>query len=137
MPRLSPTFVPPEPIQDPSKHQGRIRTTPHVDGQFASYVYVSIPLDREGSKLATLLTEAGGYMRTMFSEDTIRCDWLERDDSAKTYKVKTGAELHISLTRPIYLRSHQRDDLKKAVRDASFSQKPYVSSVLFMIYLSI
>lgn len=36
----------------------------------------------------------------------LNSDWLENKES----------ELHISLTRPIYLRDHQREELKRAVK---------------------
>jgi hypothetical protein len=34
-------------------------------------------------------------------------------------------ELHISLSRPTYLRAHQREDLKKAVKTLAKSHAPY------------
>ena len=33
-------------------------------------------------------------------------------------------ELHVSLTRPVYLRVHQREDLKRAVKAVALSHSP-------------
>ncbi|KAJ7644305.1 hypothetical protein FB45DRAFT_1021081 [Roridomyces roridus] len=37
-------------------------------------------------------------------------------------------ELHISLSRPIYLRAHQREDLKRAVKQIAEKTLPFVAS---------
>jgi len=37
-------------------------------------------------------------------------------------------ELHISLTRPFFLRGHQREEMKRAVRDAARAQPPFAAS---------
>jgi hypothetical protein len=125
LPKLSPALVPPPPTSDPSKHQGRVRTTPHVEGQYAAYVYVHVPLSGECQKLGQLLGRAVRYAREVVGEEVVKCDWLRESDGAESL-VHDGAELHISLTRPIFLRAHQRDDLKRAIRDAANTQTSYV-----------
>ncbi|KAF8195512.1 hypothetical protein BJ912DRAFT_957271 [Pholiota molesta] len=46
LPPISSSLVLSGPIDNPALHQGRIRTTPHVEGQFAAHVYVSLALGR-------------------------------------------------------------------------------------------
>lgn len=111
LPRVSPSLVIPTPKADPALHQGRIRTTPHVDGQFAAFVYISVPM-KENTELRELLEQSVCAAKTLVPH--LKCDWLEDKKPV----------LHISLTRPIYLRDHQRDDLKRAVRAVSRKHKP-------------
>jgi hypothetical protein len=48
---------------------------------------------------------------------------VERD---KRQKTKGERELHVSLSRPTYLRAHQREEMKRAVKALSKSHAPYV-----------
>ncbi|TFK70389.1 hypothetical protein BDN72DRAFT_870338 [Pluteus cervinus] len=115
LPPLSQTFVPPAPIDDPTKHQGRIRTTPHVEGQWCAHIYVCIPI-RHSSSLRTFLLD-------------VLKDAREAVPSLQSFvaeeETSSGNELHISLSRPIYLRSHQREDLKKAVAGLARTSRPF------------
>jgi hypothetical protein len=53
--------------------------------------------------------------------------FLEVDggDAELSWK-KEGRELHLSLSRPIYIRAHQREELKRAVKMLAKSHPPYV-----------
>ncbi|KAJ6620744.1 U6 snRNA phosphodiesterase Usb1 [Mycena sp. CBHHK59/15] len=104
LPVLSSTLIGPPHVDDPSIHQGRIRTKPHVDGQFSAHIYASVALDR-GSTL----------FNPTFN------DFWSSPDTRKP-------ELHISLSRPIYLRAHQREDLKRAVRRVAEKNSPFTAS---------
>lgn len=108
-------------MDDPSLHQGRVRTAPHVDGQWAAYVFLPVRLDPR-DRIARVLTEVFERAREFVgilhpiaiypnSEDG-------DDDGAREH------ELHISLSRPVYLRSHQREDLKRAVKTIAKSHSP-------------
>ncbi|KAF8902151.1 U6 snRNA phosphodiesterase Usb1 [Mucidula mucida] len=115
LPTLSSSLIVPVPVDNPALHQGRVRTTPHVDGQWASHVYVALKLSRRSS-LYTLLSEV---------IDTARCDvptlhgfWVAEKE----------AELHVSLSRPIFLRAHQREDLKCAVKGLANKTAPFTIS---------
>lgn len=105
----------PVPIDNPALHQGRLRTTPHVEGQFAAHVYVSLTVNRRSQ-----LYEA---IRNILSDARVLVPSLNDMWPSKARQ----PELHISLSRPIFLRAHQREDFKRAVRNAAKSQKPYVS----------
>jgi len=123
LPALAPHLSLAVPTDDPSKHQGRTRTTPHVDGQWAAHVYVPLALRgtlrrvvERAVELAkgevTGLRVLGGGMG------------LDPDKDA----VAEVRELHISLTRPFFLRGHQREEMKRAVRDAARAQPPFAAS---------
>lgn len=105
----------PVPVDNPALHQGRIRTTPHVDGQFAAHVYVSLILSRR-SQLYKIIQD-------------ILCDAKQVVPSLRDIWPSEGPkrhELHVSLSRPIFLRAHQREDLKRAVKNIAQKQKTSV-----------
>ncbi|KAF7357656.1 U6 snRNA phosphodiesterase [Mycena sanguinolenta] len=114
LPVLSTTLTGPEHVDIPSLHQGRTRTIPHVDGQYAAHVYASVPLDR-GSPLFKLLC------RILESAKQITPTLYDFWSSA-------SPELHISLSRPIYLRAHQRESMKHAVKLISEKSLPFTAS---------
>jgi hypothetical protein len=87
---------------------------PHVEGQYATHIYASVPLDR-GSTLFKLLCKILTSAKKMVP--TLHDFWSSLNDSKP--------ELHISLSRPIYLRSHQREDLKRAVKRIAEKNLPY------------
>jgi U6 snRNA phosphodiesterase len=106
LPTLSSNLVVPVPVDDPTKHQGRIRSTPHVEGQWATHVYINIPLSRQSpfwSLLQNVVSDAKSRVPALH-------DFWSQDISG------SQPELHVSLTRPIFLRSHQREDLKRALK---------------------
>lgn len=103
------------PVDNPALHQGRVRTSPHVDGQFAAFVYVPVPL-KKSSPLRDLLEKSVVFSKEI--EPALVCDWL---DSPGLHT------LHISLTPPIYLRNYQRDELRRAVKSAARAVCPYVT----------
>lgn len=131
LPKLSPAISVSTPIDDPALHEGRVRGSPYVEGQFAAYVYVPVYLET-GTKLCDLL-----HSVVASAKDTVpslNSDWV----NSKT-RVEEGEKhphpvsqaggtrdhvLHISLSRPIYLRSHQRDELKRVVKDIAKNHRP-------------
>jgi hypothetical protein len=116
LPRLSSSLSLSVPVDDPAKHQGRVRTTPFVEGQWAAYVYVPIRLDELP------------HLRKLLS-DTIR---MARAKVPALHPLGTtadgekAAELHISISRVLYIRKHQHDELKRAVKALAQSCPPYV-----------
>jgi len=93
------------PIDNRAAHQGRIRTRPHVEGDFASHVFIRLVASRQLTNLVHTVIESTQQhvpgMHSLLSTKT---------DDPKEH-------LHISLSRPIYLRAHQRDDLRRAVKN--------------------
>jgi hypothetical protein len=109
LPSLSPSLVTPVPIDNPAQHQGRVRTTPHVEGQYVAHIYVSLVVERESSLNKVLLDVLADARARV---PTLKDLWSTGDLSKKP-------ELHVSLSRPIYLRAHQRESLKSAVKNIS------------------
>lgn len=118
LPKVDPSLTVKLPIDNPALHQGRTRSIPHVEGQFAAYVYLPIALD-ENQSLWTLLNSA--IRRAKQLEPALICNWTDVNGSPR--------ELHISLTRTMYLRGHQRDELKRAVKAAAYTREPCVTRV--------
>jgi len=115
LPALPAHLAPAVPTDDPSKHQGRTRTTPHVDGQWAAHVYV--PLALRGT-LRRVVERAVELAKGEVTGLRVLGGGTGLDSVAEV------RELHISLTRPFFLRAHQREDMKRAVRDAARAQPP-------------
>lgn len=113
LPPISSSLVLPGPIDNPALHQGRIRATPHVEGQFAAHVYVSLALGRH-SMLHKLVQDILRDVKAVVP--TLREIW-------PTGEASMHPELHISLSRPIFLRAHQREDLKRAVKNIAKEHK--------------
>ena len=111
LPPISPSISPPAPIDNPALHQGRIRTIPHIEGQFAAHVYILLPLSRQ-SELYKLVQEI--FLDAKEVVPTLHEFWPDGQ----------RPELHISLSRPIFLRAHQREELKRSVKNVAQLQKP-------------
>ena len=120
LPTLGDHLQPQAPVDNPALHQGRRRTTPHIEGQFAAYVYVPFVIPKR-SHLYTLLlriyTTAKLLVPTLhpigFEEPS---PLISGSEPASSDSTDTSIKLHISLTRPTYLRAHQREEFKRAVR---------------------
>jgi hypothetical protein len=79
-----------------------------VEGQWASFVYVPVVLGHNeclAKLLKKVLETAKEQVPSLHSIGLQSDQW----------------ELHISLTRPTFLRTHQREDFKKAVRNITKS----------------
>ncbi|KAF9462993.1 U6 snRNA phosphodiesterase Usb1 [Collybia nuda] len=114
LPSLSSFLVPNLPVDNPAQHQGRIRTKPHVEGQFAAHVYVPLVVEQR-SPLCGLIDEILDNSKDLVP--TLTALWPRKD------RIKRQ-ELHISLSHPTFLRAHQREDLKKAVKSLSKQFSP-------------
>ncbi|KAG2010105.1 hypothetical protein CC2G_012951 [Coprinopsis cinerea AmutBmut pab1-1] len=116
LPALSESISGPIHKDDPALHQGRIRTTPHVEGQFAAHVYVSLSLKGNPTLyklLKEVLRDAKELVPTL--HELVAFD--------------TGySDLHVSLSRPVFLRAHQREEFKRSVRNIAKEQSPFAIS---------
>ena len=80
-------------------------------------------LKNVNEKLKSLLTSA--IIRAKGIVPELQCDWINLE-STQTEDKQENSELHISLTRPIYLRHYQREDLKRSIKAAAQSHSPLV-----------
>ncbi|KAJ5117284.1 Endoplasmic reticulum oxidoreductin-1 [Penicillium atrosanguineum] len=105
---------------DPSLHGGRKRVVPHVEGNWPSHLYLEwYPAKNELALLADLIAQAQGHSNGQSIHSLLHSD--------------LGAQLplHISLSRPVVLRTEQRSSftelLQKSIRGshiAPFSVLP-------------
>jgi len=79
-----------------------VRSSPHVDGRWACHVYVPV-VSEAGEKLGEVLSSAFQAAKT-------------RVPTLHPIGLNDGRwELHVSLSRPTFLWTHQRDEFKNAV----------------------
>ncbi|KAH8978461.1 hypothetical protein EDB92DRAFT_1909607 [Lactarius akahatsu] len=122
LPALASHLMPATPLDDPSKHQGRTRAIPHVDGQWAAHVYVSLVLR---GALRGIVERAVSIAK----QEVAGVRLLGGADSdPNPDSVAAVRELHISLTRPFFLRAHQKEEMKRAVRNAAKAHPPFTAS---------
>ena len=119
LPALSSSLTVPTPVDDPALHQGRIRTVPHVEGQYATHIYVPLVL-HQNDALYTLVEDA----LTLAKARVPSLHTIGRQERGKVNAVRW--ELHISLSRPLFLRAHQREEFKRAVGQSASSIAPWV-----------
>ena len=117
-------MLPQVPVDNPALHQGRKRTTPHVEGQWAAYVYVPLRISKRSSLFRTLLRMYSSAKETVSSLHPIGFTETDLTISSPEHDAQF-VELHISLSRPVYLRAHQRDEFKRAVQKVAKAQHRY------------
>ncbi|KAI0671035.1 U6 snRNA phosphodiesterase Usb1 [Trametes maxima] len=131
LPSLPAYLAPQAPVDNPSLHQGRQRTTPHVEGQFAAYVYVPLVVEKQ-TRLHKLLwhifTEAKRRVPTLHPIGFRHGDPTADPPLDSKLDDNPPIELHISLSRPTYLRAHQRAEFKRAVQQLAKSQGRFSAS---------
>ncbi|KAH0832236.1 hypothetical protein J3R83DRAFT_13210 [Lanmaoa asiatica] len=119
LPTLSSSLAVPTPVDNPALHQGRVRTVPHVEGQYATYIYVPLVLDHTDALYAVVedaLTLAKAQVPSLHA--------IGRQERGEVNAARW--ELHISLSRPLFLRAHQREEFKRAIRQVASSIAPWV-----------
>ena len=110
------------PTDNPALHQGRVRSSPHIDGQWACYVYVPV-VSEAGEQLGKMLSSA--FQAAKAKVPTLHPIGL-----------KDGRwELHLSLSRPTFLWTHQREEFKNAVRRVAVSRQGWTLSLAEFIKL--
>ncbi|EME78972.1 uncharacterized protein MYCFIDRAFT_120758, partial [Pseudocercospora fijiensis CIRAD86] len=97
---------------DPALHAGRKRVTPHVVGNWPTHVYLDwSPMPKEYSLLSEILEE----IRKTSGEEHVQ-SLLEND-------LGVQLPLHVSLSRPLALKTEQKDSfvsrLETAIEEAS------------------
>ncbi|KAI0768973.1 hypothetical protein BD413DRAFT_558748 [Trametes elegans] len=119
LPALPAYLTPQAPVDNPALHQGRRRTTPHVEGQFAAHVYVPLVVGKH-SRLHKLLLRI--YATVKDAVPSVHP--IGFSDTSEDADI----EVHISLTRPTYLRAHQRADFKRAVHNIARTTQKFSAS---------
>ncbi|KAG2365151.1 hypothetical protein BDR07DRAFT_1278095, partial [Suillus spraguei] len=117
LPSLASSFIVPAPVDDPTLHQGRVRTTPHVEGQYAAYVYIPL-IVHPGTALYSLIDEVLVVTKEMVpaAHAIGEIGTCQNGGGLVVNSSHRVRELHLSLTRPIFLRAHQREEFKQAIK---------------------
>ncbi|CAG8436543.1 6211_t:CDS:2 [Ambispora gerdemannii] len=140
-------------IDDTNKHEGRIRTVPHVEGNWATHVFVEMKIDRGFDDIIQKIKNKAQNVISQEGRDFKIYSCIERDedkrkieeenleskspgeneidilDSSSNYPSYTLYEaaatddadtrsLHISLSRPIFLKYHQIKSFWEKIRNA-------------------
>jgi len=139
LPPLSASLTPPIPVDNHAEHQGRVRSFPHVEGQYVVHIYVPLVLGR-GEALYNLVTEvvckAREEVKGLWGIGEVKDS---ESDAVHTSRCRCGyvgecnpamgnLELHISLSHPILIRAHQREEVKRAVKRIAHFVSLYVRS---------
>ncbi|OJA21492.1 hypothetical protein AZE42_03281 [Rhizopogon vesiculosus] len=130
LPSLASSLVIPVPVDDPALHQGRIRATPHADGQYAAHVYIPLVVHPK-TTLHSLLEEVLDVTKEMVPAVHVIGDMDScsgNNGGTVVNNSRRARELHLSLSRPIFLRAHQREEFKQAIRLIASRQAPFQAS---------
>lgn len=110
------------PTDNPALHQGRVRSSPHIDGRWVCHVYVPA-ISEAGGVLGKILSSA--YHTAKLQVPTLHPIGLDNG----------RWELHVSLSRPTFLWTHQREEFKHAVRRVATSHQGWTLSLAEFIKL--
>ncbi|OIW01092.1 hypothetical protein TanjilG_25200 [Lupinus angustifolius] len=133
---LTPLPPPPISLLDPPNFIGsldlqigqttRVRSFPHVDGNYALHVYIPINISSPSKKeLATFLKKVSCREPTLNVVDVdVPLNILCKNDD-KLEQVALGREFHISLGRTVPIRVHQIDSVVSMLRQKLQTQNHY------------
>ncbi|ORZ22675.1 hypothetical protein BCR41DRAFT_349463 [Lobosporangium transversale] len=112
---------------NPERHQGRIRNRAHIDGSWPVHVYLEVKLSSELFDIVKTLTKRA---REMAPNTVSLLQSLEsvKDSKAIPIEAETAAdatELHISLTRPLYLQELHLGGFMSDIRTAFKNKKRF------------
>ncbi|KAF9304781.1 poly(U)-specific 3'-to-5' RNA exonuclease [Mortierella antarctica] len=116
------------PADNPDKHQGRVRSRPHIDGSWPVHVYLDVKLSEEMFDIVSSFTESARKLvpKTISMLQSIQA--VRADPKATPIEAKSAddaTELHISLTRPIYLQALHIGRFVSDVREAFKGKKRF------------
>ncbi|KAF2836290.1 hypothetical protein M501DRAFT_914359, partial [Patellaria atrata CBS 101060] len=102
---------------DPTLHGGRKRAIPHVEGNWATHLYLEWhPTETESSILTNLIKAV-----QMFQSESVKIkDTIERGQIHSLLQNDLGIQtpLHISLSVPLVLQTHQKDNFLSSITSA-------------------
>ncbi|CAO3563583.1 unnamed protein product [Mortierella alpina] len=115
------------PQDNPEKHQGRVRSRAHVDGSWPVHVYLEVKVSEELFDIIKSLTRSARSLAPSTVSMLRSIESLRKAPSV-AIDAETAAdatELHISLTRPLYLQELHIGRFTSDVRDAFRKRKRF------------
>lgn len=107
----------------------RIRSFPHVEGNYALHVYIPVNISSIAEKqLAPSIKKAGMLVPELYGIDTdlpLCSAYLKSNDGAQVHAPVLARQYHISLSRTVAIRKHQIDSIVAMLRHKLRSQKRY------------
>ncbi|PIN05692.1 hypothetical protein CDL12_21763 [Handroanthus impetiginosus] len=109
-----------------SNHANRVRSFPHVEGNYALHLYIPVTIPLAPRKeLALFLKRVAAAVRELNAVDIdVPLSNLIKDEQ-KFDQVVLGREFHVSLGRTVPIRLHQRDSMVGMLRQRLRSHKRY------------
>ncbi|CAN4105400.1 unnamed protein product [Withania somnifera] len=111
----------------PTSQVNRVRSFPHVEGNYALHVYIPVHIPSATRKeLASFLKKVTVLVPTLHAVDVdVPLSGLLKDE-ALLEKVVLGREFHISLGRTVPLRVHQINSMVSMLRQKLQFQRRYL-----------
>lgn len=109
-----------------SDHPNRVRSFPHVEGNYALHVYIPVYIPVSSRKeIALFVKRVAAAVNELHLVDVdIPLSNLIKDEQ-KFDQVVLGREFHVSLGRTVPIRVHQRDSVVAMLRQKLQSHKRY------------
>jgi len=95
-------LAPAVPLDDPSKHQGRTGTMPHVDGQWAAYVYVPLALRGALRRVVTCAMDIASKEMATLTSTSLHVLGTEGSGAGSAGTTADVRKLHVLLTWPFF-----------------------------------
>lgn len=107
----------------------RIRSFPHVEGNYALHVYIPVNISSIAEKqLSPFIKKAAMLTPELYGIDTdlpLCSAYLKSNDGAQVHVPTLAKQYHISLSRTVAVRVHQIDSIVAMLRHKLRSQKRY------------
>lgn len=105
---------------------GRVRSFPHVEGNYAVHVYIPVVIPSDARKqLALSMKRAASLVPDLYAVDADYALSELCKDEQKLEKVLLSREFHVSLGRPVAVQVHQIDSFIAMLRQKFQPQQQY------------
>uniref|UniRef100_A0A0D3F899 U6 snRNA phosphodiesterase n=1 Tax=Oryza barthii TaxID=65489 RepID=A0A0D3F899_9ORYZ len=121
-------LLPPPPLDllQPPNFGSRVRSFPHVEGNYALHVYIPVVIPSDAKKhLALVMRRAASFVPDLYAIDADYALSELCKDEQKLEKVLLSREFHVSLGRTVAIQVHQIESLVAMLRQKFRSQQRY------------
>ncbi|PWZ24619.1 U6 snRNA phosphodiesterase [Zea mays] len=115
---------------------GRVRSFPHVEGNYAVHVYIPVVIPSDARKqLALSMKRAASLVPDLYAVDADYALSELCKDEQKLEKVLLSREFHVSLGRPVAVQVHQIDSFIAMLRQKFQPQQQLGYSCLVFFFV--